>query len=224
MIRIGIAEDQALVRESLAIVLDLETDLTVTWKVETGVQAVEAMAREPVDVVLMDLRLPEMDGVTAIKHIFTKTTSTFIIVLTTFDHDGWILDAIHAGATCCFLKEVPPKLLIKAIRSIHSGHFSPDLWTEDWRKYAPELQFNAKLKGNSTLVHPVKSAQGKEYFTHRDLEVLRRMGQNMTNLEIAQTLFLTEGTVKNYISNLYQKMGVHNRSEAIRFAKDRGLI
>jgi two-component system response regulator DesR len=227
MICLGIAEDQALVRESLAIVLDLEEDLNIVWKVESGTQAVRVMRSHPVDVVLMDLRMPDMDGVTASKQIFSQTESVHIIVLTTFDHDEWILDAIHAGVACCFLKEVPPKLLIEAIRLIYSGNFQPEHWTEDWRKYAPEIQFNAKLGTNNTLkqqsVHrPIKL--GQEHFTHRDLEILRRMGQNMTNIEIAQALFLTEGTVKNYVSNLYQKMGVRNRSEAIRIAKDKGLL
>ncbi|HSU80143.1 MAG TPA: response regulator transcription factor, partial [Candidatus Angelobacter sp.] len=169
--------------------------------------------------------MPEMDGVTATKHIFSHTDSVFIIVLTTFDHDEWILDSINGGATCCFLKEVPPKLLIQAIRLIHQGHFHPDLWTDDWRKYAPEIQFGAKIRSSNTLTTSVKTSKdGQDHLTHRDLELLTRIGQNMTNSEIAHALFLTEGTVKNYVSNLYQKMGVHNRTEAIRFAKDRGLI
>jgi two-component system, NarL family, response regulator DesR len=227
MIRIGIAEDQALVRESLAIVLDLEKDMNIVWKAESGTRAVEMMLSHPVDVVLMDLRMPDMDGVMASKQIFSKSDFVHIIVLTTFDHDEWILDAIHIGADCYFLKEVPPKLLIEAIRLIHSGNFQPEQWTENWRKYAPEIQFRAKLDTNHSLKQQSVHRQthiGQEHFTHRDLEILRRIGQNMTNLEIAQALFLTEGTVKNYVSNLYQKMGVKNRSEAIRYVKDKGLF
>src|ERR1700730_11509958 len=98
MIKIGIAEDQALVRESLAIVLGLEQDIEVAWEATNGLQAIKAMNESRVDIVLMDLRMPELDGVSATKQISSLSPNTKVIILTTFDHDEWILDAIHAGA------------------------------------------------------------------------------------------------------------------------------
>ncbi|WEG14775.1 response regulator transcription factor [Pullulanibacillus sp. KACC 23026] len=227
MITIGIAEDQALMRESLAIAKGLEADLEIAWKTETGRQTVDAIKENKVDVVLMDLRMPDMDGVTATKSIHSMYPKTKVIVLTTFDHDEWILDAIHAGASLCLLKEVPPKQLLEAIRLIHSNQFLLSKWTDEWRKFAPEIQFKANLRDQNGWAAQTKQDKwsvDQETLTHRDLEILSRIGQNLTNVEIAQALFLTEGIVKNYISNLYLKIGVKNRAEAIRYCKQKGIV
>jgi two-component system, NarL family, response regulator DesR len=217
MIRIGIAEDQALVRESLAIIMNLEQDMEVVWKASTGFQALNMFTQSPVDVLLMDLRMPELDGVAATKKICSLSSTTKVLVLTTFDHDEWIVDALHAGATSCFLKEVPPQLLIKAIRYIHSGEFNPENWSEEWRKYTPEIQYKAKMSLS------INSVMGTESLTQRELDILKRIGAGHSNIEIAKELFLTEGTVKNYVSNLYNKIGVKNRLEASKLAREQGI-
>jgi DNA-binding NarL/FixJ family response regulator len=223
MIKIGIAEDQALVRESLAIVLGLEQDMVVVWEAANGLQAVKAMNKSMVDIVLMDLRMPDLDGAAATKQISSLSPNTKVIILTTFDHDEWILDAIHAGASFCFLKEIPPKLLIEAIRCIHLQQFNPDSWTSKWRRYAPEIQFKAKVGRLSSNVSNVTTAIGNEVLTQRELEILKRIGDGQSNIEIAKALFLSEGTVKNYVSGLYNKIGVKNRNEAIKLARTIGI-
>lgn len=223
MIKIGIAEDQALVRGSLAIVLALEQDMEVAWEAANGLQAVEHTEENRTDIVLMDLRMPELDGVAATKRISSLSPNTKVIILTTFDHDEWILDAIHAGASFCFLKEIPPKLLIEAIRRIHCQQFNLNNWTVEWRRYAPEIQFKAKLGRLSSNVSTESATIGNEAFTKRELEILKRIGEGQSNLEIASALFLSEGTVKNYVSSLYSKIGVKNRNEAFRLAKKLGI-
>lgn len=223
MIKIGIAEDQALVRESLSIVLDLEKDLTVLWMAETGSDAIDAMQTSQVDLVLMDLRMPVLDGVVATKHITSKHPATKVVILTTFDHDEWILDAIHAGASICFLKEIPPKLLIHAIRLIHTNEFQPDNWSPEWRRYAPEIQMRANFRSLSVNHVTKSSVIGNEVLNLRELELLKRIGEGQSNTEIAKAMFLSEGTVKNYVSNLYNKIGVSNRNEAIRLARKIGV-
>ncbi len=215
MIRLGIAEDQAIVRESLAIVLQLEPDMTVRWTAADGLKAVQQAQNAAVDVVLMDLRLPVKDGVSAAREIKQGSPETRVIVLTTFHQDEWLLDAMRAGATACLLKDVPPQLLAAAIRHIFADDWDPEQWTPDWRLYAPEVQFLRKL-GQM----PDRTADG---LSARDIDILRLICQGALNQEIALRLHLTEGTVKNYVSALYAKLGVRHRAEAVQAAKKRGL-
>ncbi|MCY9666491.1 response regulator transcription factor [Paenibacillus alginolyticus] len=220
MIQIGIAEDQALIRESLAIVLGLESDIEVRWTAATGSEALSKLKESPVDIILMDLRMPQMEGVTAMKHIqkderiIEKPT---IIVLTTFHHDEWLIEALGSGAEACFLKEIPPHLLTRALREIIADEWNPALWGGDWRKYVPEIQFSIRRKEN--LIET-----GHEYLTTRDLDILRKLCAGATNGEIAAVLHLSEGTIKNYVSSLYGKLGVRHRAEAVKLAHEKGII
>ncbi|WP_239618064.1 response regulator transcription factor [Cohnella mopanensis] len=216
MIRIGIAEDQALIRESLAIVLALEPDMEVAWTAATGTEAVALMERVPANLILMDLRMPDMDGVTAMRRIRDMPPKPQMIVLTTFHHEEWLIDAMNAGATACFMKEIPPDLLITAIRSIVRQDWIPSLWASDWRKYAPEIQFRTRLAASH-------SNNAQETLTSRDIDILRKLCSGATNKEIAADLRLSEGTVKNYVSTLYAKLGVRHRAEAVKAASDRAL-
>jgi two-component system, NarL family, response regulator DesR len=218
LITVGIAEDQALIRDCLAIVLGLEKDVEVRWTASNGLEALAKIKEQPVDIVLMDLRMPEMDGVTAIQQIHKEISNVkkpLMVVLTTFHHDEWLVDALSAGAVACFLKEIPPQLLILALRDIISGHWDPAEWSEDWRKFVPEIQFKTKIKH--------KSEENNENLTSRDLDILRKLCAGSTNSEIALGLHLSEGTIKNYVSTLYAKLGARHRAEAVRFARDRGI-
>ena len=217
MIRIGIAEDQALIRESLAIVLGLEADLNVVWTAATGIEAVSFMEQTTADLVLMDLRMPDLDGASAIRRIRTRHPQVRFIVLTTFQHEEWLMDAIDAGASVCLLKEVPPDLLVEAIRGITRGDWDPARWTSDWRKYAPEIQFRTRLSVSSPT-------GGVDALTSRELTILGKLCAGATNKEIASALHLSEGTVKNYVSELYAKLGVRHRAAAIRVARERALV
>jgi two-component system response regulator DesR len=218
LITIGIAEDQALIRDCLAIVLNLEKDVEVRWTAETGLKALAKLKETPVEVVLMDLRMPEMDGVTAIQQIYKDPANhikPIVIVLTTFHHDEWLVDALHAGAAACFLKEIPPQLLMVAIRDILSGHWNPAEWSADWRKFVPEIQFKTRMNH--------KPEEGNDALTSREIDILRKLSAGLTNGEIAIGLHLSEGTVKNYVSALYAKLGVRHRAEAVKIARDRGF-
>jgi two-component system, NarL family, response regulator DesR len=214
MIRVGVAEDQALIRESLAIVLNLQEDVQVLWTAANGSEAVQAVNRAVVDVILMDLRMPIMDGVAAMQRIRTQYPDVKMIALTTFHHDEWLIDALNAGATACFLKEIPPLLLVDAMRRLLAGTFEPDEWTPEWRKYAPDIQFQVRSRD---------AKYASETLSARELEVLRAMCNGQTNAEIATMLYLTEGTVKNYVSAIYEKLGVRHRAEAIHTARKNGL-
>lgn len=218
MMRIGIAEDQALVRESLAIVLGLESDVEVCWTAATGTDAVRLAEEVQADMILMDLRLPDMDGVMAIRRIRALETGVTLLVLTTIHNDEWLLDALQAGAVACFFKEIPPDLLLQALRQIRADRFDPASWGENWRLYAPEIQF--KVRGHQAG----GTKKGSEdMLTAREIDVLRKLCVGATNVEIAGALHLTEGTVKNYVSSLYTKLGVRHRAEAIRVAIERGI-
>jgi two-component system, NarL family, response regulator DesR len=219
MIQIGIAEDQALIRESLAIVLGLETDIEVKWTAANGSEAVSKLKESPADMILMDLRMPQMDGVSAMKHIQNDEgiiEKPIIVVLTTFHHDEWLIEAMGAGARACFLKEIPPDLLARALREIIANEWNPALWGGDWRKYVPEIQFS--IRGTGT---PAEA--GHEPLTVRDMDILRKLCAGATNGEIAGALHLSEGTVKNYVSSLYAKLGVRHRAEAVKLAHDKGI-
>lgn len=219
MIKVGIAEDQALIRESLAIVLGLEPDIEVSWTAATGGEAIANVKTMPVDIIFMDLRMPEIDGVSAIRHIHKDErvpNKPRIIVLTTFHQDEWLIDALNSGATACFLKEIPPQLLARALRDIVAGDWNPSTWSNDWRKFVPEIQFSIRFHDKFTEVSP-------DHLTTRDLDILRKLCAGATNSEIATSLHLSEGTVKNYVSSLYSKLGVRHRAEAVKLAHDRGL-
>lgn len=211
MITVGIAEDQALVRESLAIVLNLERDLEVQWTACTGREAVDHLRHTPVDVILVDLRMPELDGVSAIRQIMAHLNTTKVIVLTTFHQDEWLMDALQAGAAACFLKEVPPETLVEGIRRIHAGTWSADAMNGNWQRYVPAIQFRLPV------------SETKQAFTERELAVLSRLCQGETNTEIAHSLHLSEGTIKNYVSQVYAKLNVRHRAEAMTEARRLGI-
>lgn len=215
-IRIGIAEDQALVRESLAIVLNLEADLEVTWTAASGLDAASQLEESSVDVVLTDLRMPLMDGVSATQHFKRMQPSVCVIILTTFHQDEWLLDALNSGAAACLLKDVPPQLLADAIRQIHNQTWEPSAWSPDWRMYAPDIQFRVRTGR--------KNESERDTLSAREVELLRLISAGLANVEIAQKLHLSEGTVKNYVSALYAKLGIRQRSDVIRFAREKGIF
>lgn len=211
MVTIGVAEDQALVRESLAIVLNLEADLKVIWTAGNGREAVDHAKQTPANVILMDLRMPELDGVSATREILMRQSSTKVIVLTTFHHDEWLIEALGAGATACFLKEIPPQMLISGLRMVDSGTWETKSLNNDWRQYVPDIQFPLSEDARRTLL------------SAREIAVLRRICHGETNSEIADAMHLSHGTVKNYVSNLYAKLNARHRAEAVATAHRLGI-
>ncbi len=211
-IKILIVDDQKLIRQGLKTLLELEDDFKVVGELSNGKEVVSAYERLKPDVVLMDIRMPEMDGVQATRAIVTQFENAKIIILTTFNEDEYLFEAIRAGAVGYLLKDVSSEELSKAIRVVHSGGalIQPDV--------AKKL-----LKEFSSLEKPVKSNLNID-LTDREKEIVILISRGLTNSEIADKLYLSEGTIKNYITNILAKLGAKNRASLVEIARKGGLI
>jgi two-component system, NarL family, response regulator len=201
-IRILISDDHPFMREGLAAVLDYQTDMAVVAQASNGHEAVDLFRQHQPDVMLMDLRMPELSGVEAIALICAEFAEARIIVLTTYDRDEDIYRGLRAGAKGYVLKDAEPDELMTAIRLVHSG-----------QQYIP-LAVGAKL------VERMGSAELSE----RELEVLRLMSAGKSNLEVGTALSIAEGTVKFHVKNILSKLGVSDRTQAMIIALKRGII
>ena len=201
MIRVLIAEDQAMVRGALASLLSLEEDIEVVAEVERGDLVLEAARASNVDVALLDIEMPGMDGIAAAAQLTAELPQTRILILTTFGRPGYLRRALENGASGFLLKDAPAEQLGGAIREIHAGR----------RVIDPNLAAAAIADGVSPL-------------TEREHDVLAAATTHRTAAEIAASLFLSEGTVRNYLSAAIQKLGAHDRADAIRIAEDKGWL
>ncbi len=218
MIRLIIVDDQRLMREGLKTILELEEDFNVLGIAANGKEALELCRADPPDIVLMDIRMPEMDGVEATGLITAGMPQVKVIILTTFDDDELIIQGLKAGAKTYLLKDLPSERLAEIIRATHRG----DIVLQ------PEIA--AKLVGKVAegTKDPPGQGQGEEMLpeslTRRETEILRLMSQGLNNTEISAKLFISEGTVKNYISSIYGKLGINDRTQAVLFAMKHKLI
>jgi DNA-binding NarL/FixJ family response regulator len=206
MIRVLVVDDQSFFREGLATLLDLEIDLNVVGQAIDGRAAIsQAIALQP-DVILMDIRMPNCDGVTATREILHIYPWMRILVLTTFDEDEYVWESLKAGAAGYILKNTPSSQVADAVRTLYRGHsqLGPTI--------APKLF--AKMQAQLTPAEPPRLN-----LSERELEVLRLLGRGKTNREIAQTLHITEGTVRNYISHILSELGVGDRTQAALWAQ-----
>src|ERR1700751_4648133 len=202
-IRVLIADDHGVVREGLvSLIRRNRADMTVVGEASNGREAVELWKQERPDVTLLDLRMPELDGVEVIKEIRAADKKARIIVLTTFDGDEDIYRAIQAGAKGYLLKDVPREALMDSIRRVHAGETSVPLH----------------------LVAKLAYRVSGETLSEREIEVLKLMAQGKSNKEMATALFITEGTVKSHGKSIFAKMSVGSRAEAVAEATRRGLI
>lgn len=206
MIRLLLVDDQSLIRRGLRALLELEPDLEIVGEADTGQAAVEqARALKP-DVVLMDVRMPVMDGVTATPLIVQEFPQTKVLVLTTFDQDDYVAQALQRGASGYLLKDTPSEELAAAIRLVHRGYsqFGPGILQKALTKVAapaaPELP------------------PGFAELTPREKEVLRLIAQGASNREIAQQLYISEGTVKNHVTSVLGRLNLRDRTQAAIFA------
>ncbi len=220
-IRLLLVDDQVLFVESLKRLIEITIkDILVVGIAPNGKVALEMTAAEKPDLILMDIRMPEMDGVKSTQLIKEKFPQVKILILTTFEDDEYIVEAFRYGAVGYLLKDVPPNDLISAIRQVYRGgvSVSPKMAT----KLAEKLfQVNQEVKAHelgSTNAHPwVKELSGREK------EILCLLGKGYNNKEIAQRLFIAEQTVKNSISIIYLKIGARDRIQAARIASEAGL-
>jgi len=216
VIRAALADDQALVRSGFAALLDAEDDITVVGEAADGAEAVRLAAREKPDVLLMDIRMPVMDGIAATRQITAseQTAGVRVLILTTFDLDDYVYAALRAGASGFLLKDTPPGDLLAAIRVIAAGDallapaITRRLIAEFARRPQPSQQPVAALAG----------------VTGREREVLTLIGRGLSNPEIAQALHVTMATTKTHVSRLLAKLGARDRAQLVIAAYETGLI
>lgn len=226
-IRVGLVDDQQLVRGGFRMLIDSQPDLEVMVEAATGEEAVALLAKVPVDVVLMDVRMPKMNGIEATREILKDPHSADtprIIVLTTFDLDEYVLDAIHAGASGFLLKDAAPEELLHAIRQVHRGDavISPAM-TRRLIHHVQPLLANGGGADPARATPASALADTLATLTQREVEVLRLIAQGMSNPEIAAVLVVSEATVKTHVTHILQKTASRDRVQAVVFAFESGL-
>jgi DNA-binding NarL/FixJ family response regulator len=214
-LRVLIADDQQLIRDGFRMILAADPDIEIIGEASNGAQAV-ALARElRPDVVLMDIRMPELDGIEATRRILARDhdAKTNVLILTTFDLDEYVYDALRAGASGFLLKDVPARQLVAAIRTIGEGDalLSPSITRRLIEEFAASRA-------------PVDTAPGLDELTPRELEVLRLLATGKTNSEIAAELIVGETTVKTHVTRILMKLGVRDRVQAVVLAYETRLV
>ena len=218
MIRVLLVDDQALFCEGLRTLLDLQPDIEVVGEANNGREAIECVARAAPDVVLMDIQMPVLDGVAATRDIRAHHPNTQVIVLTTFDDDEHVFEALRAGAVGYLLKDVASDRLAEAIRCAARGEsfLQPSVAAKVVAEYTRLADApHARVRANQALVEPLSD---------RELEILRLVATGASNKEIAATLVIAEGTVKNHVTNILGKLGVRDRTQAALKVKELGLV
>jgi DNA-binding NarL/FixJ family response regulator len=214
-IRLLIVDDQRLMRDGLHTLLSLEEDLEVAGEAENGEHALKSYQELQPDVVLMDIRMPVMDGVEAIRQLKAADSDARVIILTTFDDDAYVFEGLRAGALGYLLKDVSGEELAEAIRTVHAGGALID--PSVTRKVVAEFS-------RMPTETPTQPAHLAEPLSERELDVLKLLAEGRSNREIAKALFLAEGTVKNYVSNILGKIDARDRTQAALIAREMGLI
>ena len=218
MIRVLLVDDQRLFREGLRTLLSIYDDIELVGEAANGEEALSQTQALKPDVVLMDLRMPHMDGVEATRQLTEQAAACRVIILTTFDEDEYLFDALRAGAIGYLLKDVTSQKLVEGIRAAASGQpflqpvMAGKLIAEYARLTSPD---DPPGKQSQPLVEPL---------SQRELEILKELGRGASNKEIGARLYISEGTVKNHVSHILGKLGVSSRGKAIHRARALGLI
>lgn len=224
-IRLFIVDDQQLLRESFVKLLELEgTGLQVLGTAGDGAAAISAIAAlaehgQLPDVVLMDIRMPRMDGVAATAHLTATYPTLKIIMLTTFDDEAYVVEGLKAGARGYLLKDISVQQLIAAIHAAHQGETT--LQSAAASTLVQALRRTPDVLATPPALSPEEP--GAEELTEREREILKLLAQGASNREISEMLFITEGTVKNHVSNILSKLGLRDRTQAALFAHQHGL-
>ncbi|MGB2570870.1 response regulator [Micromonospora citrea] len=214
-IRVLVVDDQALVRGGFAMVLRVHRDITVVAEAGTGVEAIEAARRHRPDVILMDIRMPEMDGLEATSRILAEADwDVRVLILTTFDPDEYVYQALRAGASAFVLKDIPADQLATAVRTVADGG----------ALLAPTI--TRRLIGRFTEHHTVAPAVSRrlERLTDRERDVMVAVARGASNTEIARQLFIGPATVKSHVSSILTKLGLRDRTQVVVFAYESGLV
>jgi DNA-binding NarL/FixJ family response regulator len=217
VIGVLIADDQALVRRGFRMILEIEPDLEVVGEAANGMEAVDGCRGLRPDVVLMDVRMPVLDGIDATRQITAdpERTATRVVMLTTFDMDEYVYEALRAGASGFLLKDVQPELLVAGIRAVHGGDslLAPSVTRRmiDSFVSTPRLRDSSGRRAFATL-------------TKREREILLMLARGLTNAEIAAELFVSETTVKTHVGRVLMKLGLRDRVQVVIFAYEAGLV
>lgn len=208
--RILLADDQALVRAGFRLILDSERDLDVVAEAGDGEEAVAVGLEAKPDLVLMDVRMPKLDGIEATRQLLAQLDATRVLILTTFDLDEYVVDAFRAGASGFLLKTAPPHQLVAAVRTVHDG--------------------DALLAPASTrrlieqFARPPRDTPTIAELTAREQDVIRLLARGLTNAEIAQQLVVEASTVKSHVASLLAKLGLRDRIQAVIYAYEHGIV
>jgi DNA-binding NarL/FixJ family response regulator len=214
-LRVVIADDQALVRAGFRMILEADTDLQVVGDAADGEQAIRVVRRLDPDVVLMDIRMPVLDGLEATRRILsTGSARPRVIMLTTFDADEYVYTALRAGASGFLLKDVSPEQLVAAVRLVAAGD----------ALLAPSITRRLVERFAAPTRTPVTEAEGLSTLTSREREVLVLMARGLSNSEIAEHLTLSEATVKTHVARILSKLGIRDRVQAVVAAYESGLV
>ena len=212
--RIVIADDQALVRGGLRMILDAQPDLEVVGEAVDGREALQQARELSPDLVLMDVRMPELDGLETTRRLLDRDPSAKVVVLTTFDLDDYVYEAIRAGASGFLLKSAPPQQLIAGIRTVMAGD----------ALLAPEITRRLLDRFVARPPHPIGVPPHFADLSERELEVLRLIADGRSNAEIAVDLFLSEATVKTHVTHILTKLRLRDRVQAVALAHRTGLM
>jgi DNA-binding NarL/FixJ family response regulator len=217
-IKLLLVDDQALFREGLHILLSVWDDLEVIGEASNGQEAIQLATQLHPDVILMDIRMPVLDGVAATRHLHLSQPASKIIILTTFDDDAYVFEGLRAGAVGYLLKDVPSEKLVEAIRATARG----DSFLEPSVAAKLVAEF-ARLSAGGGNTAP-QQHQLPEPLSEREQEILRFIASGASNKEIALQLHLAEGTVKNHVTNILGKLNVRDRTQAALLGKELGLL
>ena len=211
-VRVLVVDDQALVRAGFRLMLESAPGLEVVGEAADGAAAIAAARETHPDVVLMDIRMPVMDGIAATEHIRAQTDAPRVLVVTTYDLDEFVFKALRAGASGFILKDTPPEQLVEAVRIVAAGDglCSPSVT----RRLIEEFAHRPDRTPPRSL----------DFLTPRELDVLREIGQGLNNREVASKLFLGEATVKTHVNRIFAKLGLRDRAQAVVFAFEAGVV
>lgn len=232
VVRVLVVDDQQLMREGIASLLRIQNGIEIIGTAANGQEALEQAVSMQPDVILMDVRMPVMDGVVATEQVRRQLPACKILMLTTFDDEEYVIEALRVGASGYLLKDIPAHDLAQAVQAVHRGIYQLDP--------AVMSRVMASLTGlkraESPVPVPLAPSLSKEHaapapgsfkhagLTDREIEVLRLIAQGATNREIAETLVISEGTVKNHISNILSRLGLRDRTQAAIYAREHALL
>jgi len=229
VIRVVIVDDQAVVRTGLGMMVDAEPDLTVVGQAPNGAEAIAVCADLRPDVVLMDVRMPVLDGISATRTIVSDGTAGAVVILTTFDDEEYLLDAVQAGALGFLLKDAGPDLIAAGVRAAHTGDtlIAPSMTRallENRLLGARSGGAGGGAAGSTAPAPPAEHAPALASLSAREREVLTALVRGASNAQIAKDLWISEATVKTHISSVLGKVGAASRVQAVVFAYESGFV